>query len=88
MLLHTPIINNFNHIKEFYVWAVFSEDTVNENIRGSIRSRGPIINEVAANYNGGGHIYASGVRLTEEKDIENLVKELDNECLKYRENNM
>ena len=55
----------------------------NNNIRGSLRSRGPIINEIASNYNGGGHIYASGVRLKDFDEVESLIKDLDLACKEY-----
>ena len=57
------MVNFLTYIEGMYAWAVFTYDKANNNVRGSIRSRGPIINQVAANYNGGGHIYASGARL-------------------------
>jgi hypothetical protein len=41
------MINNFNFIKEVLVWATITEDIKNDQIRVSIRSRGPEINEVA-----------------------------------------
>ena len=77
------MVNNFNYIEEIFVWAVFSNDTANGNIRGSIRSRGPIINKVAAQFGGGGHIFASGVRLPDTNAVEQLVEELDNACKEY-----
>ncbi len=80
------IVNNFNYIKELLVWVIFSEDKLNDNIRGSIRSRGPVINTVASDYNGGGHIYASGVRLKSKDEIDSLIKELDNTCRNYKKN--
>ncbi len=79
------MVNNFNYIEELNAWAVFSEDKRNNNIRGSIRSRGPIINEVASNFNGGGHSYASGVRIKTIDEMNDLVHELDVVCLKYKE---
>ncbi|MDD3392914.1 MAG: bifunctional oligoribonuclease/PAP phosphatase NrnA [Bacilli bacterium] len=81
------MVNNFNYIEEIIAWAVFSEDKNNGNIRGSIRSRGPIINKAAAMFNGGGHIYASGVRLKDEHEIEGLIEELNKSCLEYKEKN-
>ena len=80
------MVNNFNYIEEAFVWGIFSEDKNNGNIRGSIRSRGPIINEVASHYNGGGHIYAAGVRLSDFDEVELLVNDLDNACKEYKEN--
>lgn len=79
------MINNFNYIEEILVWAFFSIDKTNDIIRGSIRSRGPIINEIASKYGGGGHIYASGVRIKEEKEVKQLVNDLDEACKIYKD---
>jgi phosphoesterase RecJ-like protein len=77
------MVNNFNYISEVYAWAIFSEDVTNEFIRGSIRSRGPIINEVASHFGGGGHVFASGVRLKTDEDTDRLIAELDEACRIY-----
>lgn len=79
------MVNRFNYIEEIYAWAIFSEDKNNSNIRGSIRSRGPIINEVASHFNGGGHIYASGVRLESFEEVDDLVEELDLACKEFKD---
>lgn len=81
------MVNNFNYAAEYISWGVFSYDKANNNIKGSIRSRGPIINEVAKQFGGGGHIYASGVRLESFDVVDDLVKELDKKCLEYKESN-
>lgn len=78
------MVNNFNYIEEIITWVVFSEDKANNNIRGSIRSRGPIINEAASKFNGGGHAYASGVRIKTTDEVNQLVEELDKLCLEYK----
>ena len=57
----------------------------NGNIRASIRSRGPIINEVASQFGGGGHIYASGVKLKNFDEVAKIVAELDKVCKEYNE---
>ena len=80
------MINNFNYIEEILVWAFFSVDKANDVIRGSIRSRGPIINETASKFGGGGHVYASGVRIKEMQEIENLISALDDDCKSYKKN--
>ncbi len=77
------MINNFNYIEEIIVWLMMSEDKTNDYIRVSLRSRGPIINEVASHYNGGGHIYASGCRLKNFDEAVPLIKELDELCCNY-----
>ncbi|MFV0249690.1 MAG: DHH family phosphoesterase [Bacilli bacterium] len=74
------MVNNFNHIEEIISWAIFSYDKNSNLIRGSIRSRGPIINEMASQYGGGGHIYASGVRLKDFDEVEKFAKDLDKVC--------
>ncbi len=79
------MINDFNYIKELLVWSFASYDSKNKQYKINIRSRGPIVNEVATNYNGGGHRLASGARLTTKEDVDNLFVELDNQCKKYKE---
>ena len=81
------VVNNLTYIEDMYAWALFVIDKGNNNVRGSVRSRGPIINEVAANYNGGGHIYASGARISSFEDADNMIKDLDEVCREYKINN-
>ena len=76
--------NYLTYIEDMYAWAVFVYDKANNNIRGSIRSRGPVINEVASRYNGGGHIYASGVRVANFDIVDDLVKDLNDKCKEYK----
>lgn len=79
------MINDFNYIKEVLVWIFVTFDEKNELFKVNIRSRGPIINEVAEHYNGGGHKFASGARCKKEEEINNLLKELDKVCKNYKE---
>ncbi len=78
------MINNFNYIDEILVWVFFSIDTLNNNIRVSIRSRGPIINTVASNFGGGGHAYASGIKVKTYEETLKIVEELDKVCFEYK----
>lgn len=79
------MVNNFNFIEDFIAWGLFSIDKSNgDTIRGSIRSRGPVINEVAALFGGGGHAMASGVRLKDFSQVDEFVKALDKVCLDYK----
>lgn len=77
------MINNFNFIKEVLVWATITEDVKNDQIRVSIRSRGPEINEVAEKYNGGGHKFASGAKLKSFDEAMQLMQDLDNCLIEY-----
>lgn len=79
------MINSFNYIKEILVWTFITYDDKNAIYKINIRSKGPIINEVASKYNGGGHIFASGVRTSDEQVIEKLLRDLDEVCKEYNE---
>lgn len=78
------MIGNFNYIDGILVWLFITEDVKNENYRISIRSRGPIINTIAEKYNGGGHNFASGAKITDINLFDILVKDLDIACEKYK----
>ena len=84
--LATPanLINNFNFIRDVIVWTFITEDVKNKVYKVSIRSHGPIINEVASHFNGGGHKYASGARITSEEEMEKFILELDHLCEEYK----
>lgn len=79
------MVNNFNFIDEILVWFTVSEDIKNEVIKVSIRSRGPVINDIAEKYSGGGHKFASGARLKSLEEVNFLVKDLDTRCKDYLE---
>lgn len=85
------MIGSFNNIKEFVVWVFMTEDLRNDQIRINIRSRGPVINDIAFNYGGGGHHLASGVKMKITDDLElrmkNLILDLDERCKEYLDNN-
>ncbi len=87
--LATPanLINNFNFIREVIVWTFITEDVKNKVYKVSIRSHGPIINEVASKYNGGGHKYASGARITTKEEINNFINDLDALCFQEKNSN-
>ena len=77
------VVNNFNFIEEVYVWVTITEDIKNEFIRISIRSRGPEINTIAEKYNGGGHKFASGVKVTTFEEAMLLINDLDKAMKEY-----
>lgn len=81
------MINNFNFIQEILVWVTITEDTKNGQIRISIRSRGPEINKVAENHHGGGHKFASGVKVSTFEEAHVIIHELDRVCEEYIKEN-
>lgn len=82
------MIGSLSYINDFIVWVTFSEDKKQNLVRVSIRSRGPIINTIAMQYNGGGHKLASGVRLPDFTLSDALIDDLDKLCKEYLENNL
>ena len=82
------MIGSLSYINDFIVWVTFSEDKKLNLVRVSIRSRGPVINTIAMQYNGGGHKLASGVRLPDFTLSDALIDDLDKLCKEYLENNL
>lgn len=78
------LVNNFNNIEEILVWVIFTEDKKQDLIRVNARSRGPIINKVLEKHGGGGHIYSSGARIKDKKEVDEIIKELDEAAKKYK----
>ena len=78
------IIGEIQCINEILVWLFLTEDKKNNIIRTNIRSRGPAINEVASKYGGGGHKLASGVRLANWLDADNLIDDLNKVASDYK----
>ena len=81
------LINNFNYIKEILVGIAITEDVKNGLFKINIRSRGPVINTVAEQYNGGGHKMASGAKVKTMEEVEELIKKIDEVTFEYRKEN-
>ncbi len=74
------MVNDLNFIKELKVWAFSSYDEKLGLFKINIRSRGIVINEIASNFHGGGHKFASGARIKTEEEVNELFKTLDEAC--------
>jgi len=77
------MIGELSYVDELLAWITFSEDKKQNMVRVSIRSRGPVINTLAMQYNGGGHKLASGIRLPNFDLADEIVKKLDEVCEEY-----
>lgn len=66
------------------VWAIMLEYS-KEEIRIRLRSRGPVINTLAEEYNGGGHAKASGASLKDWSELDGFVSKADAIVKKYKE---
>ncbi|MDE6292965.1 MAG: hypothetical protein K2L98_04715, partial [Bacilli bacterium] len=79
------MVNNLNFIRELKAWAFSSFDEKTGLYKINIRSRGLVINDVAEEFHGGGHKFASGARLKTEEEVDELFKALDNRCKEEKE---
>lgn len=79
------MIGELSYINELLAWITFSEDKKQNMVRVSIRSRGPVINTLAMQYNGGGHKLASGIRLPNFDLSDEIIEKLDEVCKEYIE---
>jgi len=78
------LIENFSYIQEIIVLVFCTKDTEKDYIRCSIRSRGPVINEIATRYNGGGHAMAAGAKPKTFEETDMLISDLDLLCEEYK----
>jgi len=81
------MVGHLTYIDELLVWLTFSEDKKQDIIRVSVRSRGPSINSVAMQYNGGGHKLASGMRIDSFNKVDEIIEQLDRVCEDYKKEN-
>lgn len=75
-------VSTISTIEGCPVWAIFM-DYPNE-IRIRLRSRGPVINKLAEEYNGGGHAKASGAKLICWDELDEFVSKADELVKKYK----
>lgn len=69
-------VNTLANFEEFHVWLAVTENIQEKNYRVSIRSRQVPINEIAAQFRGGGHAYASGATLHSLTELKLLIEKL------------
>lgn len=65
-----------NDVKDFKVYALFTQNPETMTYNGSLRSKTIVVNDIAARYNGGGHAFASGTKHLTLESISSLVGEL------------
>lgn len=75
-------VTTISSIETCPVWCLFIEDE--NQVRGRLRSRGPVINELANKFNGGGHKMACGVKFKSWDETEEIIKELNKLVKEYK----
>ena len=76
------LVNVLANIEGIHVWVCFFEND-DQRIRANIRSNGPVINTVAAEFEGGGHPKASGAMIYEWDQCEDVIEALNQACIAY-----
>lgn len=70
----SQLVSTLGNIEGIRVWAFFVEE--DSQIRVRLRSNGPVINEVAKKYNGGGHPLASGASIYSWDTVDLVMEDL------------
>lgn len=76
------LVGSLGNVKGIVAWVIFIEE--NETIRVRLRSKGPIINELAKKYNGGGHPLASGATAYSWEEADQVIEDLKEICKGYK----
>jgi bifunctional oligoribonuclease and PAP phosphatase NrnA len=72
------LVGTLGNVKGIKAWVFFIEEE--DQIRVRLRSKGPIINGIARNYNGGGHPLAAGASIYHWDEANKVLKEIDDVC--------
>lgn len=68
-------VNMYREIKEAKIWFMAVEE--DDEIRVRLRSKDTVINDVAEQFDGGGHPFASGASLSSKEHLGEIIKALD-----------
>ncbi|WYP25510.1 bifunctional oligoribonuclease/PAP phosphatase NrnA [Alkalihalobacillus sp. FSL W8-0930] len=74
----SQLINSFSSVEGLMAWVFFVEEE--DRIRVRLRSRGPVINTIAAEHQGGGHALASGATAYSWEETDEIVSKLIKAC--------
>lgn len=70
----SQLVNSFSDVEGLRTWVFFVEE--DEKIRVRLRSKGPVINSIAAEHGGGGHPMAAGATAYTWEETEEIVAKL------------
>ncbi|WP_270179568.1 DHH family phosphoesterase [Alkalihalobacillus sp. CinArs1] len=77
----SQLVNSFSNVAGLKAWVFFIEEE--DQIRVRLRSKGPVVNSIAARYNGGGHPMAAGATVYTWEEADQVLDELDKACKDY-----
>ena len=76
------LVGSLGNVKGICAWVIFIEE--GNTIRVRLRSKGPIINQLAKKYNGGGHPLASGASANSWEEADHVIEDLKEICRDYK----
>lgn len=80
----SAVVSLPGRIKDVAAWAIFVQQE-DGRYRIRLRSKGPAINGLAKNHDGGGHALASGAKAKDQAEIDQVVQELDELTTAYQQ---
>ncbi|MFC5794363.1 bifunctional oligoribonuclease/PAP phosphatase NrnA [Thalassorhabdus alkalitolerans] len=78
----SAVVNSFSEVEGIKAWVFFVENE-DGSYRVRLRSKGPVINKVAAQFDGGGHPMAAGAKAKNTAETKEIISLLEKECLQY-----
>ncbi|MBS8265198.1 bifunctional oligoribonuclease/PAP phosphatase NrnA [Mesobacillus boroniphilus] len=72
------LVSELGNVRGIKAWVFFIEEE--DQIRVRLRSKGPVINTIARNYNGGGHPLAAGASIYSWDDVDKVLDDLIHAC--------
>ncbi|EMG29026.1 hypothetical protein X560_0512 [Listeria fleischmannii 1991] len=74
----SDLVSSIENIEGLKAWIMFVEEE--NEIRARLRSKGPVINELAKEYRGGGHPLASGATVYTQEEVTEMGEKLYQIC--------
>lgn len=77
----SQLVGSLGDVKGICAWIIFIEE--DDQIRVRLRSKGPVINTLAMQHNGGGHPLASGASAYSWAEVDEIIGKLQETCRNY-----
>lgn len=77
----SQLVGILGDVEGVLVWVFFIEEP--EVIRVRLRSKGPVVNDIAAKYDGGGHPLASGASVYSWEEADEVIEDLEIACQQF-----
>ncbi|HEX7064937.1 MAG TPA: bifunctional oligoribonuclease/PAP phosphatase NrnA [Bacillales bacterium] len=77
----SQLVNAISDVKGIKAWVFFIEEP--DQIRVRLRSKGPIVNEIAKKYGGGGHPMAAGATIYKWEEADQVLQDLEEVCKEF-----